>query len=138
MTDSIQATTATEKSELKEKSKTNWFAVTRDAIIAFALTFLGGFVIGLSRPDPSFYMLAIAASNLIFLSIGFVISGCLAKNERFKHLIKVALVVWALGLINILFGVQFKQWIFSIIFILVSMAIGGGISFLFVKSNKTV
>jgi hypothetical protein len=116
----------------------NITAVIRDVLIIFALTFLSGFVIGLSGArHGQQYLLAIAAGNLLFMVIGFTISGALAKTARFKHLIQVALGVWLLGLLNLVIGsATIAQWAIGIVFILVAMGIGGGLSFLFVKGPK--
>ena len=57
--------------------------ILRDIVIIVALTFIGGFVIGLAvAPTSSRGMLAIAASNLLLGTVGFVISGCLAVRNR--------------------------------------------------------
>ncbi len=118
--------------------KSTWLTVGRDGVIIILLTFIGGFVIGLvGLYDQPLHILAIAVSNLVFSIIGFTISGCLAKVERFKHLFKVTVLVWLFSLINVVLGfASITQWIFSILFILVAMGIGGGISFLIVKSDQ--
>jgi len=112
--------------------------IARDVAIIIALTFLGGFVIGLAGPsDPGRFALAIAVSNILFMTAGFTLSGALAKTDRFKHLLKVALGVWLFSLVNILLGISnLVQWAFALIFILLAMGLGGGLSFAFVRVPK--
>lgn len=110
-------------------------AVARDVVIIFGLTFLSGFVVGLSGAQGKTYLLGITAGNLLFAVVGFAISGAIAKTDRFKHLFLVALGVWLLSLTNIVpVGATFAQWAASSILILVAMGLGGALSFLFVKS----
>ena len=107
--------------------------ILRDIVIIVALTFIGGFVIGLAvAPTSSRGMLAIAASNLLLGTVGFVISGCLAVRNRWRHLPYVGLGVWLAGLMNVLFfGFGIVQWFFSIIAVALMMGIGGAISYVF-------
>ncbi len=112
---------------------TNIKSIVRDAAIVLALTFAGGFVIGFANPAGDNYA-AIALSNLIFSSLGFFIAGCLTKVSRFNHLIKVAIVVWLCSALNIFLGITPMQWAASIVFLLVTMGIGGGLSLLAVKA----
>jgi hypothetical protein len=116
----------------------NLKAVIRDVLIIFALTYLSGFVIGLSgAAKGANYLAAIAIGNIIFSIVGFTISGALARTNRFKHLVQVALGVWLLGLINIfLVGTTIKAWALSVIFIVIAMGIGGLLSYLFARSPK--
>ncbi len=112
---------------------TNIKAVVRDVAIVLALTFLGGFAVGYASPTTD-NVAAIAMSNFIFASLGFFIAGCLTKVSRFNHLSKVAVVVWLCSALNIFLGVTPIQWAASIIFILITMGIGGSLSLLAVKA----
>ena len=107
--------------------------ILRDIVIIVALTFIGGFVIGLAAaPTSSRGMLAIAASNLLLGTVGFVISGCLAVGSRWRHLAYVGLGVWLAGLMNVLlFGFSIAQWFFGIIGVALMMGLGGAISYVF-------
>ena len=113
--------------------------IVRDVLILFALTFMGGFVIG-AAVGSSFStsvnaQFALIISNFLFSVVGFCISGALAKINRFKHLIVVAVVFWVCSAANMLIApLTFAQWAFSIVFILVTMGIGGALSFVFVKA----
>lgn len=110
----------------------NFKLILRDVAIIFGLTFVGGFVIGvlgaiLSIPEQTAPLL-IGLSNIVLGIIGFTIAGTSNPPQRWKHLLLVALCLWPLGLLNLLAGVTFVQWIFSIIVILFMMAVGGVIS----------
>ena len=117
----------------------DWKGVARDVGIVFVLTFLGGLVVGFttSLMGAEVNILAIALSNIIFGTVGFTISGCIVKTNRFKHLYQVALGVWLLSLINVAFGmVDIQQWLVSILSVLLMMGMGGGLSYLFVRTPK--
>jgi len=112
--------------------------ILRDIVIIVALTFIGGFVIGLAAaPTSSRGMLAIAASNLLLGTVGFVISGCLAVGSRWHHLAYVGLGVWVAGLLNVLlFGFGIVQWFFSVIAVVLMMGLGGAISYAFKRDTQ--
>jgi len=114
----------------------------RNTFIVWILTFLAGFVVGFAQGlgaiAPSNWMAVIALGNFIFGIVGFTIVGAMTKISRFKHLFKVMLAVWALSLINVLIGpFTLTNWILSFLFLLVTMLVGGAISFLFVPSPNT-
>jgi FtsH-binding integral membrane protein len=116
-----------------------WKSVARDVGIVFVLTFLGGLVVGFttSMAGAEVNVVAIALSNIVFGTVGFTISGCIVKSNRFKHLYQVALGVWLLSLINVAFGVvDIQQWLVSILSVLLMMGMGGGLSYLFVRTPK--
>ncbi len=114
-----------------------WKGVARDVAIVFVLTFLGGLVVGFtsSLTGGEVNVLAIALSNIIFGTVGFTISGCIVKINRFRHLYQVALGVWLLSLVNVALGlVDIQQWLVSILSVLLMMGMGGGLSYLFVRT----
>src|SRR5438046_1609746 len=111
--------------------------ILRDVLIVVALTFIGGFVIGLAEPSSSRRMLAIAASNVLFGTVGFAISGCLAVGNRWLHLAYVGLGAWLVGLMNVLFfGLSIVQWLFSIFGVGLMMGVGGAISYVFKRDTN--
>jgi hypothetical protein len=112
-------------------------AVIRDVFIIVVLTAVGGFVVGFTMGiKSSAAMLAIALSNMVFGTIGFIISGCLAKGNRWWHLAWVGIGVWLAGLINVFaFGFGIVQWIFSVVAIGIMMGLGGGLSYFFRKDD---
>ena len=114
-------------------------AIARDVAIVYGLTFLAGVVIGLSGAEfGERYRLAVAAANIIFSIVGFAIAGTIVKVDRFHHLFQVAIGVWLLGLINVLISrTTLVQWLFSFVMIMVTMGVGGTISFLFARNPGT-
>ena len=115
----------------------DWKALARDVGIVFVLTFLGGLVVGFtsSLTGVEVNILAIALSNIVFGTVGFTISGCIVKTNRFRHLYQVALGVWLLSFINVAFGmVDIQRWLVSILSVLLMMGMGGGLSYLFVRT----
>ena len=114
-----------------------WKALIRDAIIVLILTFLGGFVIGIASAGRAMAMEVIGISNMIFMIVGFTVSGCIAKVNRFRHLLHVAVAVWLLSVFNVLFyAIGLGQWLLSIVAIVIAMLIGGGVSYIFVRTPK--
>ncbi len=111
--------------------------IARDVVIVAALTGIGGFVIGLTGAlESQRGMLAIMASNLLLGTVGFVISGCLARDNRWRHLACVAVGVWLFGLGNVLFfGVGIAHWLFSSIAVGLMMGVGGALSYVFRRDN---
>ena len=109
--------------------------VVRDALIIFALTFIGGFAIGLARPlfaiPDEGYLILITAANFVFSTVGFTISATRTPRHRWKHILLVALCVWPMGLVNVFFGVTLVQWFFGILFLVITMAFGGTLSYIF-------
>jgi hypothetical protein len=115
----------------------NWKRVILDVLMVFLFTFVGGFIVGVvtgatgaGMKSPAF-ALGIAISNLAMTTIAFTISACRAPDPRWQHLFVVALLSWAAGLINLLFGVKLVHWVFSIFAILLTMAAGGALSYAF-------
>ncbi len=71
--------------------KINRKGVVRDVFIIYCLTFIGGLIVGISvGPGPNRIM-ALILSNLLLEIVGFTISGCIVKINRFKHLLIVAI-----------------------------------------------
>lgn len=125
----------------RAEPKSRWIEVSRDVLMIFLLTGLGGLVIGIATGGPSAspqrYVIALAASNILFGAVGFAISGCLAPRARWRHLGKVAVWVWLLSLLNIaFFGTTVAQWLASSIFVAATMGLGGLISFAFKKGSR--
>jgi hypothetical protein len=108
----------------------SWVAVMRDIGIIFALTFVGGFVIGFGsafagQETPG---LLVGLSNVFFGSVGFAISYLWATNNRWQHLFAVALGTWVLSLVNVLLGFgTILTWSLAIIPILIMMGLGSAV-----------
>jgi hypothetical protein len=113
--------------------------VLRDVIIVIVLSGLGGFIVGFastSRHDSPLYIYSLALSNSLFCIIGFTISGCLAVENRWRHLAIVAAIVWAVSIFNVIFfEFTIIKWAASAIAIAIFAVIGGGISLLFKRKT---
>jgi hypothetical protein len=71
-------------------------------------------------------------SSIILGTIGFAISGCLARGARWRHLALVALGVWvALSVMFLTPGTTSVFWIGGGVLTAAMMGIGGGISYIF-------
>ena len=115
-----------------------WKAIARDVLLMWILSGISGFLIGFvlaMTGRSSLFMAAICLSNFICAVIVFFISGCLIRENRWEHLVKVAFFTWLTSLVNFLLGfTSFSNWLLSIFAVLIFMAIGGGLSSLFVKA----
>jgi hypothetical protein len=80
--------------------------------------------------DPQRGHIALAIGSVSVLIVGFIISGCLVRGSRWKHLFTVAFVLWITNLVNLSVGMTIAQWFFELPFLLLLAAIGGGISYI--------
>ena len=113
--------------------------IARDVAIVWGLTFLGGFVVGLTGGKHGAHQvtMVLALSNLFFGTLGFTIAGYLAPHPRWNHLAYVALGAWLTSLVNVaFFHVKVTQWMTGGFFMLVIMGVGGGLSYLFKKDTN--
>lgn len=109
-----------------------WAAVLRDVGIIWLLTAVGGLIVGIANPGDDALTIAAGLSNFIFGIIGFTVSGVLARGPRWRHLLAVAAGVWLTSFVNIfLLGIGLSELVAAIPFVLVIMAVGGGLSYLF-------
>jgi hypothetical protein len=122
---------------LPTEQKVSIGPIIRDTAIVVVFTAIGGFVIGLAGAfGTQRGMLAMIASNFLLGTIGFVVSGCLSRGNRWRHLSFVALGVWLFGLVNVaFFGFTIIQWIISSFAIAMMMGIGGALSYVFRRDD---
>jgi hypothetical protein len=119
----------------------NWIAVARDVSIVFGLVLVSSFaavqiVQGMGEEVTP---LVIGLSNIFWGTVGFTISGCLAKVQRFKHLFMVAVGLWLVSFVNVAMGLTPVQfWAVGFFLILLMMGLGGGLSYLFVRTPQAV
>ena len=116
-----------------------WKDVFRDVAVIWVMTFLGGYIFAISTTYTKPPVLAIAAMNILLMVVGFTISGCLAKVDRFGHLSTVATCIWLLGLFNAVtpyFTLQ--RWMVSIIPIIFSASVGGACSLFISNLSKRI
>lgn len=106
-------------------------------LLVSGFTFVGGFIIGMAAaafgiPAP-LAMVGLMVSNLVLSVAAFCIAGVLIKTDRFKTLLVVALICWLFSAFNMRVIPTFTvlQWAIGLVFLLVTMAVGGGLSYLF-------
>ncbi len=81
-------------------------------------------------------MLTIAVTNLLSMLVGFTIAGYLTVEQRWTHLCALALATWLVGLMNVVFfGFTLTEWMGGFVFILIAMALGGGIATLLTRPS---
>lgn len=105
----------------------NWKHVARDVLIIFALTFVGGFIVGFSSAISGNTTSAayLGLSNIIFGTLGFAISYLWTTTGRVNHLLAVAGGTWVLSFVNVLFGFgTVGTWIFALIPVLLMAGLG--------------
>ena len=108
--------------------------VIRDVGIIWILTGFAGLVLGMAMggSDRDSLLAAAGLGNIIFGTIGFIISGSLVKANKWKHLFAVAIGLWLSSFINIfIIGVGVGQWVASLFLVLIMMLVGGLISYIF-------
>jgi len=117
----------------------NWIAVARDVSIVFGLVLASSFAAAqlIQATGEEVTALVIGLSNIFWGTVGFAISGCLAKVQRFKHLLMVAVGLWLVSFVNVAMGLTPVQfWAVGFLLILLMMGLGGGLSYLFVRSPQ--
>lgn len=117
--------------------KIKWLRVVRDVIIVTIMLVIGGFVAGVARggmPTRG----ALFVSSLLLGTIGFCLCGCLTIENRWKHLLYVALGSWLVNCLPYLPTLPFSvlAWVLNISIIFVPMVIGGATSSLLVRAPK--
>jgi hypothetical protein len=109
--------------------------IIRDVLIIMALLFIGPWAVDMTWHAN---MLAMVAAGLLLGTVGFIIAGCLAVGNRWRHLFYVAIGVWLMSILNVLFGpFGIFQWLLSIITDALMMGVGGSLSFLFKRDGTT-
>lgn len=109
----------------------NWIRVGLDAILIALLVVVGGLVVSAvwGAGQGGVPMPAVAASNVVLSTAGFVVAGARTRERRGRHLFTVAALVWLLGILNVpLLRISLGQWLASALAILVACVIGGGIA----------
>lgn len=120
----------------------NWQRILIEGFLLFAglslVSFIKGFVLALIGSTDAidiitkFYYVSIALEI-----VGFTVIGCLHRNNRFKHLTWIAIVIWILNFSSYIFvPFDLGSAIGSIFHVMIVMAIGGCLSFIFVKQNN--
>jgi hypothetical protein len=116
-----------------------WIAVARDVSIVVGLVLASSFAAAqiIQAMGEEVTALVIGLSNFFWGTVGFTISGCLAKTERFKHLFIVAIGLWLVSFVNVVMGLTPVQfWAVGFLLVLLMMGLGGGLSYLFVRTPQ--
>jgi|APGre2960657444_1045066.scaffolds.fasta_scaffold04659_2 hypothetical protein len=114
------------------------------AATIWLLSFGGGVVVGFAKGagqmSTNSYFILLAASNLISLTLGGVIAGLsVPRLELGRHLQAVGLLLWISGLVNVALGaLNFVQFILSVLFIVIFLALGAWISGFINKSRVKI
>ena len=113
----------------------NIWPIVRDVTIIWVLSFLGGMVAGVAGPrqntETVWTSTGVVFADVLFGIVGFCISGCLAKGNRWKHLGYVAFFVLLTSIVNVFLRLAFELWLLSVFGIFAWMGVGGGLSYLF-------
>lgn len=115
----------------------NFIAVARDVSIVFGLVLASSFaaVQVVQGMGEEVTPLVIGLSNIFWGTVGFTISGCLAGVQRFRHLFAVAVGLWLVSFVNVAMGMTpLPAWAVGFLLILLMMGLGGGLSYLFVRT----
>ena len=116
-----------------------WSALIRDVSIVVGLVLASSFAAAqiIQAMGEEVTALVIGLSNFFWGTVGFTISGCLAKTERFKHLFMVAVGLWLVSFVNVVMGLTPVQfWAVGFLLVLLMMGLGGGLSYLFVRTPQ--
>jgi hypothetical protein len=114
--------------------KTDWRAVLRDALAVLLAGFLGGVIGRKIGGESNLGILMLFV--VILMTAGFCVSGCLAKQARFRHLTLVAAGVWLISTIAraVSTGGTFVWSMTDVGLIVAAMLLGGLVSLAIVKT----
>lgn len=117
----------------------NFIAIVRDVSIVFGLVVASSFAAAqiIQAMGAEVTAGVIGLSNFFWGTVGFTISGCLARVQRFKHLLMVAVGLWLVSFVNVAMGLTpLLTQVAGLLLILLMMGLGGGLSYLFVRTPK--
>jgi hypothetical protein len=117
----------------------NFIAIARDVSIVFGLVLASSFAAAqiVQAMGEEVTPVVIGLSNIFWGTVGFTISGCLARVKRFKHLFMVAVGLWLVSSVNVMMGLTpLPAWAAGFLLILLMMGLGGCLSYLFVKTPQ--
>jgi len=116
----------------------NWLHIGRDILIVWVLTGVGGFIAALAYQGSQVPLEILGISNMLMGVIAFCFCGCLTPTNRWKHLLYVAIGAWLASIVNIFIreDITLITWAAGIFILLVMMLVGGGLSFIFVRTPE--
>jgi len=118
-----------------------WIAVARDVSIVVGLVMVSSFAAAqiIQAMGEEVTALPIGLSNFFWGTVGFAISGSLARVQRFKHLLIVAVGLWLVSFVNVAMGLTpLPIWAAGFLLVLAMMGLGGALSYLFVGTPQLV
>jgi len=105
--------------------KIDWRAMTRGAVLAYGLTFIGGFILSLSGVPIARNHTAYQLISAYLAITGITISACMPQWDRFKDNLVVANGLWILCSSNVPLGFEtFQSWAGSILGYLLYAVVG--------------
>lgn len=111
--------------------------LARDLVIILAISAHYGVVTALTTFEVKGMgsaQMTLALTNMVSMLVGFFIASYLTPERRWTHLGILALATWLVGLLNVaFFGVTIADWMGSLLFILITMGLGGGLATLLNK-----
>lgn len=109
----------------------HWINVLRDVALIYILLVTGFLAVEAMAGGQGLSSGGTVLTLVLLTGAGFAVSGALAGAARWGHLLAVAVVAWLLSLAAlVLFDISFVEWLAGLPFLLVCMALGGGVSYL--------
>ena len=109
-----------------------WKAVISQVAVLFVVSFILGFLVSWVIKS----LMAIAVINFTVLITGFTLIHYFTKENKLWHFIHVAVAIWLMSIINVVFGYPFISWLLGFFGIPVLMIIGISISSLIYYPSK--
>lgn len=102
-----------------DKQKPPYGLIVRDVVGISVLSIGGGFLLGgLAGSLGMVGAAAFALSAMALGMIGFSISGCLASGSRWRHIWRVGIGIWVVGVVGLFFIGRlcnmFFMWIIAV------------------------
>ena len=108
--------------------------VLRDIVAIFVLTYLWGFAVSIASnlaPQARLFLAARVIGTFTILVLGFVASGILTPEKKWRHLSLVAVGLWIIGVMHaVIAGGKAPRSAGLLFLIVIAMGIGGGFSLL--------
>lgn len=122
------------------EKRIRFLPIIRDFLLIQLLTGMGGFVVGVAtggpERDPTRYQDGLNVATVLLSTLGFTISGVLAHERRWRHLVTVSLLVWLSDIYMVFFGTSVTKWILNIVFVGIMVGLGGAASYLFKRNSS--
>lgn len=137
---------------MADNERVKWLRVVRDVIILFVLMMAAIFYVMVEMYDYDAEITngVTLLAALLLCTVGFCSFGCLTPKNRWKHLLCVGIGWWLTSIILTFYGGFSRMYddignmpvvvvgtiLFTGLWALVPMVVGGALSFLFIKPPK--